>query len=140
MPYPVIPDIPAANINGTLASASYPAGATPLNATSGDVAAATAAATLAGAANKTTYITGFTISGAGATGASVVLVTITDGTWTLTYDLAVVAGAALQNAMVKDTFNPPLPASAPNTAIVVSCPTLGTGNLHNCANAYGYRV
>lgn len=136
MAYPVIPDVPV----GAFSGASYPNGATPVNATSGDVAAGTAAAALAAVSGKLNNCTGFEVTGSGATGASVVVITLTDGTWTLSYDLAVVAGAALQNAPLIRTFNPPLVASAVNTAITLSCPTLGTGNLHNCANIEGYRV
>lgn len=134
MPYPVIPDIPGQNM------APYPSGATPLVESSGDVAAATATATLPAAANKYTYITGFEITGSGATAASVIQATITDGTWTETFDLAVVAGVTLQNAPLMRTFSPPLKASAPNTAITVSCPSLGSGNAHNCVNAEGYQL
>ncbi|WP_283807294.1 hypothetical protein [Bradyrhizobium sp. Tv2a-2] len=36
-------------------------------------------------------------------------------------------------------FNPPLPASAANTAITVSCPSLGSGNTNNSVNVYGYQ-
>ena len=58
-------------------TAGYPAGATPLTASSGNVAATATTATLSGAAGATTYITGFEVTGAGATAASVITVTIT---------------------------------------------------------------
>ena len=141
MTYPVIPDVPAANINGTLTTASYPANATPINATSGDHGATSNAAALSGAANKTTYITGFEVFATGATSATVVDVTVSDGTWTLTYPLNVPASsAAVQLAPVSMRFNPPLPASAVNTAITVTCPSLGTGNTNACVNAEGFRL
>lgn len=118
----------------------YPPGATPLTAASGNVAAATATATLAGAASLTTYITGFEVTGAGATAASVVNITVT-GTvsGTLTYTLAVAAGATLTNQPLIVQFSPAIPASAANTSIVVSCPSLGAGNTNNTVVAHGYR-
>jgi hypothetical protein len=141
MAYPVIPDVPQANVSGAYSTSSYPTGAVPKNATSGDVAHATAAATLAGTSGKTTYISGFSVVGCGATSATVVDVTVTDGTWTLTYPLNVPAtSAAIQLTPLIINFNPPLAASAANTSIVVSCPTLGTGNTNNCTNAYGFQL
>lgn len=164
MPLPVIPDIPSANFqagnivqghintthyiepnaDGSMPVESvgpYPAGAVPKNATSGDHGAVSNAATLPAAPGKTTYIAGFSISATGATSATVVDVTVSDGTWTLTYPLNVpAASAAVQLALLKDTFIPPLPASAPNTAITVTCPNLGTGNTNCCVNAWGYQL
>lgn len=118
----------------------YPFGAIPKNATSGDVAAATAAATLPAATGKTTYITGFTFTSTGSTGAATVDITVTDGTWTITYVYASVAGATLANPILDIRFPFPLPASAANTTIVASAPTLGSGNLHACTNAYGFQL
>lgn len=144
-------DYGAAVVNATLQTGTntignvglvspYPSGATPLNATSGDVAAATAAATLTAAASKTTYITGFTFTSTGSTSAATVDITVTDGTWTVTFVYVSVAGATSANTQLSITFPYPLAASAANTTIVASCPTLGTGNLHACMNAYGFRV
>lgn len=134
MAYPVVPTVPANTVN------PYPSGATAINASSGNKAAAIASAALTAASGKTTYITGFSIVGTGATAASVVLATVTDGTWTLTYPLAVPAGVTTQNTPLIVSFNPPLPASAQNTAITVSCPSLGSGNTNNCVNAQGYQL
>lgn len=130
--------------SGTLSgvgSGAFPSGATPLSASSGNVAAATAAATLAAASGKTTYITGFTVSGSGSVAALPVSVTVTGtigGTQTYTYSAS--AGVLVGNTPLTVTFNPALPASATNTAIVVSCPTLGAGNTNNTTNAYGYQL
>lgn len=117
-------------------------GSTSIAASSGNVAAATATATLTGAASQTTYITGFQINGSGATAASVVNATITGlvGGATLTYPVSVTAGAILTNQPVTVSFYPPLPASAANTSIVISCPSLGAGNTNNAVNAQGYRL
>jgi len=116
-------------------------GAAPLVASSGNVAAAVAAATLSGVADKTTYLSGFQVNGTGATGTSTVLVTITGLVGgTLTFPLVVVAGAGLPNQPMNINFAVAIPATAPNTAIVVSCPSLGAGNLNNAVNAQGFRL
>lgn len=126
--------------SGSLQQASGTvAGSTPLSASSGAVAAAEAAATLTGAAAKTTYITGFQVTGSGATAALPVSVTVTGLLGgTATYAYTAVAGATLANQPLIVSFNPPLPASAVNTNIVVTCPTLGAGNTKNTVNAQGY--
>jgi len=120
---------------------SYPAGATPLAVSSGNVANATASATLAGVAGKTTHITGFSVSGSGSTAALPVTVTITNTVGgTLHYTYAAVAGVLLINGMINMSFPYPIPANAANTAIVVSCPALGLGNTNNTMVAYGYQI
>lgn len=124
-----------------LLAAGYPTGATALTGASGNVAASTAAATLTTVAAKTTHIAGFSITGAGATAGLPVIVTVTGTiTGTLTYIYTAVAGALLSNTPLHVSFNPPIPASAVNTNIVVSCPTLGAGNTHNAAVAHGYNL
>jgi hypothetical protein len=113
--------------------------ATQVAASSGNVAAAVATATLPAVAGKTNYLSGFDVSAAGATAAAVVLLTVTgvvDGP--LTYVYTAPAGATVAAAPLRGTFNPPLPASAPNTAIAVSLPSLGTGNTNAAVNAYGF--
>jgi hydroxymethylglutaryl-CoA reductase len=116
-----------------------PDGAVSVTGSSGNIAAATAAASLPAVAGKTNYITGFTVTGTGATAALAVSVTVTgtlSGTMTFTY--AAAAGAAVANQQLNVTFPFPIPASAVNTAITVSCPTLGTGNTNNTVNVFGY--
>ena len=120
---------------------AFPYGAQPLNASSGNVANAAATATLNAVANKTAYLTGFEVTGSGATAALPVSVTITGllgGTLTYTYVAA--AGALAANAPLIVEFNPPLPASAQNTNIVVSCPALGAGNTNNSVNVHGFNL
>jgi hypothetical protein len=119
----------------------YPATSAALTAASGNVANASAAATLAGAAAKTTYICGFVITSAGSTAAAVVSPTIT-GTisGTLTFSYATVAGATLQNATLSIAFPRCIPASATNTAVVVTLPALGAGNTNATVIAWGYRL
>lgn len=122
-------------------SSDYPVGATPITAASGNVSNATASATLLGTSDKTTYITGFEISGSGATLGSAVTVTVTGTiTGTLSYTYAAVAGALLGNSPLIVQFTKPIPASATNTNIVVSCPALGSGNTNNTVVAHGYQL
>lgn len=109
-------------------------------ASSGNVAAAVATATLAAAANQTTYITGFTVTGAGATAGSVVLVTVTGCVGgTMTFVLAVPAGAGVGITPLVVDFPHPVPATGPNTAIVVSAPSFGAGNTNAAVVATGMR-
>lgn len=115
--------------------------ATPVTAGSGNVANGVAAATIPAVAGKTAYITGFDITGAGATAALIVNPTLTGIiSGTRTYVYGAVAGAALMNQNLSIRFHPPIPASAVNTAITASCPALGAGNLFSAAHAYGYYI
>lgn len=119
----------------------YPIGATPITAASGNVANASAAATLAAAASKTTYITGFEISSSGATAGAVVTITVTGTvTGTLSYTYAAPTGVLLMGTPLFVEFPFPIPASAVNTAIVVTLPALGTGNTNATAVAHGFQL
>lgn len=113
--------------------------ATPVTAGSGNVANAAATATIPAVVGKTAYITGFDLIGCGATAAAVVnptLAGIISGTRTYVY--AAVVGATARNPDLSLRFNPPLPASAVNQAITVTCPALGAGNTNMSATAYGF--
>lgn len=106
---------------------------------SGNVANASAAATLTGTATTTVYLAGFEITGAGATVGLPVTVTVAGllgGTRSYTYVFAV--GALVSNQPLNVQFNPPLPAAAVNTPIVVTCPASGAGGTNNTAVAHGY--
>ena len=116
-----------------------PTGATSVQASSGNVAAAVAAAALPAVSGKTNYLSGFKITGAGSTSGLPVTVTITGllgGTASYTYTFA--TGVTVGNQPLIVDFDPPLPASAVNTAITVSCPSGGTGNTNNTTHAHGY--
>ena len=122
-------------------AAGYPAGAVPVHNSSGSVAASAAIATLAAAVGKTTYCTGFEISGAGATVAAVVTATLSGllgGTASYTY--AAVAGVLLQNPIFAISFAMPLPANAINTAIVLTLPSLGIGNTNATVTVHGFQL
>lgn len=120
---------------------AFPYGGTLLNATSGNVAAASAVATLPAVASRTNYITGFDMTGTGATAAAVVTVTVAGlAGGSITFIATAVAGATLANPVLSIRFPAPIPASAVNTAITVTCPSLGAGNTNNVVNAYGFLV
>ena len=114
---------------------------TQVNASSGSVSNATATATLPAVSGKTNYITGFEVTGTGVTalGVSGVTVTVT-GTLggTLSYVYAAASGVAVANTPLLIEFPEPVQASAVNTAIVVSCPALGAGNVGNAVVAHGF--
>ena len=112
-----------------------------VGASSGNVAATSTTAALAAPANNTTnYLTGFQVTGAGATAASVILVTVTGlSVGTLTYVMAIPAGANVAVAPLIVNFSPALPASAANTAVTVNVPSFGAGNTNASAVAVGYQ-
>jgi len=122
-----------------MAATPYPVGATPLIAGSGNVANASAAATLTPGAATTAYIAGFEVTGSGATAGLPVTVTVAGllgGTRSFTYVFA--AGVLVGNLPLVVDFMPPLPASAVNTPIVVTCPASGAGGTNNTVVAHGY--
>lgn len=122
-----------------LAAVIYPSGATPVVNSSASVANAAAVATLAGVAAKTTYLSGFEITGGGSTAAAIAAVTVSGilgGSLNYTYGFAL--GAGVGNVPLIVEFNPPLPSSAVNTSIVVTCAAGGAGNLANTCVAHGF--
>jgi hypothetical protein len=119
---------------------AYPAGATVVTAGQSG-AAALLGATLGTAADKTTHISGFIVTGAGATAASVITVTLSNvvgGPYT--FRIAIPAGATVGITPLSVNFNPPLQAVAANTAIVVSVPSFGVGNTDAALMAWGFHV
>ena len=122
-------------------SSRMPTGATAIIAGSGNVAAGSAAATLTGTATTTVYLAGFEATGSGATAGLPVSVTVAGllgGSRLYTYTFAV--GVLVGNAPLVVPFDPPLPASAINTAISVTCPSSGAGGTNNTVVAHGYYV
>lgn len=118
-----------------------PLGATPVQVSSGNVANAIASATMPAVAAKINYATGFEITGAGATTGLPVTVTLTGvlgGTLSYTYTFAV--GALLPNQPLIIEFPEPVPASAANIALVLSCPAGGAGNTNNSVTLHGFVV
>lgn len=118
-----------------------PVGADVITAASGNVAAATAAATITATAGRLAYITGFQVTGSGATAALPVTVTVTGViTGTLSYTYTAAAGVLVGNTPLIVVFPYPIPASGLNTNIVVSCPSLGSGATNNTTVAHGFLV
>lgn len=116
-------------------------GADQINAASGNVAAAAATATLAAVVDRINFLTGFEVTGAGATAASVIAVTVTGlRGGTMTYNVAVPAGAAVGVTPLVVQFSRPLEATGANTAIVVSAASFGVGNTNASANAHGFHL
>lgn len=101
---------------------------TPVSGDSGNVANAAATATLPAAVGKTTYLDGLCIAALGATAGAIVLVTITGPANTINYAFAVPTGATVAQAPFEVELLAPIPAAAPNTAIVATLPALGAGN------------
>ena len=112
-------------------------------ASSGNKAATSGTAVIPAAVNLVSYITGFSFSGTGATATSIITVTVSDGTWTLSYPVVVTAGVtgrAFLSDVISIEFPYPIAASAINTAITVTLPSLGAGSTNACVNAHGFQV
>jgi hypothetical protein len=138
---PVTNTIKVSLQGNTAGAAGYPVGATPVTASSGNQAAAASTVTLPGVAAKTTYITGFTVTGAGATAASIIGVTLVGLiSGTATFDLVIPAGATTSITPLSVQFSAPVPASTTNTAIVVTVPSFGTGNTNAATVATGFQL
>lgn len=115
--------------------------ATLISSASGNVANASAIATLAAAVGKHTFIAGFTITAGGATAGVIVnatLVGLLGGT--ATYNFAAPTGAAVGAAALSVQFDPPLQSSAQNTALVLTLPALGAGNTNAAVHAWGFQL
>lgn len=118
-----------------------PLGGVQVTYASGNVANATATATVPAVAGRTGYITGFEVTGAGATAASVVAFTITGLLGgTSTWVIVVPAGATTSITPLTVSFPFPVPASAANTAIVASLPALGAGNTNAAVVLRGFSL
>jgi hypothetical protein len=118
-----------------------PTDATPVHASSGAVSATTATASIAAVSAKTNYVTGIEITGGGATGASVIVATLSGllgGSHV--FAIAVPAGVTLGITPLIVEFTTPIPASTTNTAITIQTPTFGAGNTHAVVNIHGYRI
>lgn len=114
----------------------YPSGAVPVTSSVTGTTGA-AVATLPGVAVKTTYICGFTITSdatAAIAGAATVAGTVSGS---LNYIQNV--GAATAAQALTQNFNPPIPASAANTAITVTSAAAGVGG-NTAVTAWGYQL
>lgn len=124
---------------GNLAPSSingYPNGATPVTISAVGTTGAVVA-TLPGVASKTTYISGFNIT-SDATASVAGTATIT-GTISGTMSFRQGAGVTPAIASTGVDFNFPIPASAVNTAIVVTSVAAGTGG-NTTVTAWGFQL
>lgn len=112
---------------------------TPLLASSTGAASALTA-TLTAPADRRAYISGFVVTGAGATAGSVINVTVTGLGTTLNFYLVIPAGAGVSINPLSIEFPVPIPASAIATNIVVNVPSFGTGNTNAAVAAFGYAI
>ncbi len=90
---------------------------------------------------KTNYVTHIVIDGTGATAGSVQAALLSGVTpQTLAFIFVVPAGAnvPLGGGHIDYTFNPPIAGSAPNTAVTLTVPSFGTGNLRASASIQGF--
>lgn len=95
-------------------------------------------ATVPAVAGKTSLLRGFAVTGCGATAATTVEVTVTDGlSFTQYFEIAVPAGAAVGIVPLVVSYGEGIAASAPNTAINVSLPAFGAGNTRASVQAWG---
>lgn len=118
-----------------------PATGVQMVAASGNVAAATATATLTHDGTLLTYLSGFEATAGGATAAAVVSLTVTGllgGTLTYTFGAPLGAGVPATPLVVE--FDPPLQAASASTDVVVSMPSLGTGNTNASIVAHGFKA
>lgn len=128
------------NIGNVGSISQYPNTAVPITA-SASVAASANTATLAGTAGKTTYVCGFTVSGLGATAATVSTVTVANTvTGSLIYYEPIPAGVTVGLSPLVVPFNPCVPASAANTAVTVTVSSPGAGNTNIAVSATGYQL
>ncbi len=114
---------------------------TPITASSANEANAPAVATLAAAVAKTTYITGFQATASGATSGFAVTVTVAGLiTGTQNYTFVFPAGVLVAAQPLIVEFSKPIPASAVNTAIVVTLPASGAGGTNATVSAQGFQL
>lgn len=138
--YAVIP-----NSDGSLSTKpggvlpSLPAGATMVQASSANVANASAVAALPAVANKTNYVSGIEVTASGATAGLPVVATLAGLLGgTKNYIFTFPAGVLVPAQPLIVPFDPPLPASAVNTAITLTVPASGAGGTNCTANIRGF--
>jgi hypothetical protein len=126
------------DVAGTLKTGSVPLGSA---LTAGANVAATANnQTLSSAAGKMAYLSGFAITGLGATSAGSITVTTTGLANNLSFVVPIPAGVTVGITPLIVQFPVPIPASAVNTNIVVQVPSFGAGNTSASASAWGFLI
>lgn len=105
----------------------------------GGTAAATITLTQAASAGKVQYCTGFEVTGGGATGASVINVTLASGGTTVgNWNIAVPAGATAATPSLIVEFPQPIVGLAAGQNMVLTVPSFGAGNTSAAATMHGY--
>lgn len=95
--------------------------------------------TVAGLAGKTIYVTGFEITGSGATAASDIAITLASGgTTQANYTLPVIAGATLIETPLIVEFTTPVSGLAVGNNAVLTVPSFGSGNTAASVTLHGY--
>ena len=127
-------------VNGSLVPIEITAGGTDVVVTHLTVAA-TATATLPAVAGKRVYVTGFEVTGSGATtktmkGAHLDGVNASP----LYYYVTVPEGADVAITPLIVQFTRPLPATAINGAVALVVPSFGTGNAAQSAVLHGFYI
>ena len=113
-------------------------------ASSGNQANAALTIALAPGANQRAHVTGFEITGLGATAASTVVVTLGPllnsggAAVTLTYILEIVAGVTTPVTSLIVEFLDPLPCSVIGGNLTLTCAAFGAGNTNSAANLHGF--
>jgi hypothetical protein len=108
-------------------------------ATTNNQANAAVSASLQAVAGFTNQLCGFSITGGGATAASIVQATITGlvGGVTLIFEIAVPAGADTGISPIVVNFPSAIPASGQNAPITLNLPAFGAGNTNAVGNIWG---
>lgn len=125
---------------GNVAVIEYPTDAIPFIYSSGNAAAAIATATVPALPGRTAYISGLQITSSGSTAAAVVLAVLAGliGGASISYVYTSVAGVTLANPTLQIMFPKPIPASASNTAVTLTLPSLGAGSTNAVATLHGF--
>jgi hypothetical protein len=111
-----------------------------LVAASGNVANAAAVASLPANAGIRNWCTGFEVTAAGATAASVVNVTLSGlAAGNLVYSFVFPAGVTAQAQPLIVAFPLPLPAIGPNVAVTLTVPAGGAGNTNAACVLHGFQ-
>jgi hypothetical protein len=119
-----------------------------INTNTASAAAAPVQVSLLAVAGQTNYLCGFSVIGLGATAAAANLPvtisglagTILPANGSLTLGLIQVPANSVTTAIspLVMSFQPPIPASAPATAITLNVPIFGAGNTMVIATVWGY--
>lgn len=128
-------------VMGAIDNIDIPIMASTVATSSGNVANASAAASLAAISGQTNYCTGFQITASGATAGLAVTATLAGiAGGTLSYVFTFPAGVLVPAQPLTVSFYPAIPASAVNTAITLTLPAGGSGNTHAAVSIQGFSL